>query len=55
MSLEKMDSNLESEEAKYINLYNSDYIRESIDSIAARRENKKAGCTAERNNGELPY
>ena len=42
-----MDANLESEESKYINLYNSDYIRESIDSIAARREHKKASYTAE--------
>ena len=50
-----MDNNLEREESKYINLYNSDYIRESIDSIAARRERKKASRTPEVNGGEMPY
>ena len=50
-----MDNNLECEESKYINLYNSDYIRESIDSIAARREHKKASSTPELNGGEMPY
>lgn len=38
-----MDVNLESEEAKYISLYSSDYIRESMDSIAYNRELKMKG------------
>ena len=50
-----MDANLESQESKYINLYNSDYIRESIDSIAARREHKKASSNPVVNGGEIPY
>lgn len=37
-SLSAMDQSLEAEEAKYISLYCSDYIRESIDSIAYQRE-----------------
>lgn len=40
-SLASMDVNLENEESKYISLYSSDYIRESIDSIAYRREHIK--------------
>lgn len=39
-SLTKMDKDLEGEEAKFINLYSSDYVRESIDSSAAQRETK---------------
>ena len=38
-----MDVNLESEEAKFISLYSSDYIRESMDSIAYNRELKMKG------------
>ena len=36
-----MDVNLEAEESKYISLYSSDYVRESIDSIAYIREHRK--------------
>ena len=38
-----MDVSLEADESKYISLYSSDYIRESIDSIAYNREHKKNG------------
>ena len=38
-----MDVNLEAEEAKYISLYSSDYIRESIDSLAYHREHGMQG------------
>ena len=33
-----MDSDLEVQESKYISLYCSDYIRESIEVAAAKRE-----------------
>lgn len=33
-----MEVSLEEEEAKFINLYCSDYIREAIESAALRRE-----------------
>ena len=36
-----MDVSLEGEESKFISLYSSDYIRESIDSIAYMREQRK--------------
>ena len=36
-----MDTLLEVEEAKYISLYCSDYVREVIDSAAYHRERKK--------------
>jgi len=40
-SLASMDVSLEGEESKFISLYSSDYIRESIDSIAYMREQRK--------------
>ena len=39
-SLPEMDAVLEVEEAKYISLYCSDYVREMIDSAAHFREKK---------------
>ena len=37
-----MDKYLEAEEAKFISLYCSDYIRDCIESIEKRRENFKS-------------
>lgn len=37
-----MDKSLEVEEAKFISLYCSDYIRDCIESIEKRRENFKS-------------
>ena len=42
-SLASVDVNLEAEEAKFISLYCSDYIRESIDSLAYHREDRING------------
>ena len=48
-----MDTSLEEEEAKIINLYCSDYIRESIDSASYLREQFKASLAAKTSNGAL--
>ena len=41
-SINQMEVSLEEEEAKFINLYCSDYIREAIEAAALRREKSES-------------